>query len=89
MFALETYLDSGSAFWARALRGGAVAFLLHHSRRHDRSACPIFSNANIGQLFQEAKAWSNHDKLPYDLSTNNFNEVLIIAWINSLLGITK
>ena len=51
----ETYLDSGSAFWAGALHGGAVDILLHQSRRHNRSVCPAFSNANTGQLFQEIK----------------------------------
>ena len=52
----DTYLDSGSSFWARALHGDAVDILLHHSRRHPRSGCPTFSHANIGQLFQEVKA---------------------------------
>lgn len=88
-FVLETYLDSGSAFWAKALHRSTVGFLLHHSRRHSISGCPTFSNANSGHLFQEVKACSYYDKAPHHLSINTFNQLMTIAKINSFIRAYK
>lgn len=53
MFALESYLDSGSA--GTSFGRDVVDFIIDHGRRHTKSGCPAFSNASIGQLFQEVK----------------------------------